>query len=51
MIDGAAGAAWAPGGTLRGVFAFTIVDGTITAIDVFADPERIEQFDVEFITQ
>ena len=51
MIDGAAGAAWAPGGRLRGVFAFTIIGGTITAIDVFADPERIEQFDVEFITQ
>ena len=35
------GAVWAPGGKPRIAFAFTIVDGLITAIDLLADPERL----------
>lgn len=49
LVDGVAGAAWAPGGRLRTVFSFTIADGRITAIDVIADPERLGRLDVEFL--
>lgn len=49
FINGAPGAAWAPGGRLRGVFAFTIADDKITAVDVITDPEHIDQLEVEFI--
>jgi RNA polymerase sigma-70 factor (ECF subfamily) len=41
LVDGAAGAVWAPGGQPRIVFAFTIVGGRITDIDLVADPERL----------
>jgi hypothetical protein len=49
LVDGVAGAAWAPGGRLRTVFSFTIADGTITAIDIIADPEHIGRLDVQFL--
>jgi RNA polymerase sigma-70 factor (ECF subfamily) len=41
LIDGAAGAVWAPGGTPRAVFGFTIAQGKIVAIDMIADPARL----------
>ena len=41
LVDGAAGAVWAPGGRPRVVFGFTIADGRIMAIDLLADPERL----------
>jgi RNA polymerase sigma factor (sigma-70 family) len=41
LVDGAAGAVWAPGGRPRVVFAFTIEGGRITRIDLIADPERL----------
>ena len=46
LIDGAAGAVWAPGGKPRVVFAFTIADGKVAAIEMIADPERIGQLDL-----
>jgi RNA polymerase sigma factor (sigma-70 family) len=46
LVDGAAGAVWAPGGRPRVVFGFTITDGRIVAIDLVADPERIRQLDL-----
>ena len=47
LVDGAAGAVWAPGGQPRVVFAFTIGDdGRIVAIELFADPTRIGQLDL-----
>jgi SnoaL-like domain len=42
LVDGAPGAVWAPGGRPRVVFAFTIADGRIVAIDLLADPERLD---------
>jgi RNA polymerase sigma factor (sigma-70 family) len=45
-VNGAAGAVWAPGGRPRVVFAFTIMDGKIAAIDLIADPARLGQLDV-----
>jgi RNA polymerase sigma factor (sigma-70 family) len=46
LIDGAAGAVWAPGGKPRVVFAFTITGGKVAAIALIADPERIGQLEV-----
>lgn len=49
LVDGAVGAAWAPGGTVRAIFNLTVADGKVTAIDVIADPVRIDQFKVQFL--
>ena len=49
LVDGAAGAVWAPGGRPRVVFSFTISDGKITAIDLIADPDRLRQLDVSIL--
>ncbi len=49
IIDGVAGAAWAPGGQIRAVLNFTVVDGKVTAIDLVADRERLDQLDVELL--
>jgi RNA polymerase sigma factor (sigma-70 family) len=46
LIDGAAGAVWAPGGTPRIAFRFTVTRGKIVAIDILADPERLSQLDL-----
>jgi len=41
LVDGVAGLAWAPGGRIRGLVTFTVVDGRIAEIDVTGDPERL----------
>jgi RNA polymerase sigma factor (sigma-70 family) len=46
LVDGAAGAVWAPGGRPRVVFAFTIAGGRIVEIGLLADPERLRQLDL-----
>jgi RNA polymerase sigma-70 factor (ECF subfamily) len=46
LIDGAAGAVWAPGGQPRVVFAFTVTDGAIVQIELLADPTRLSELDV-----
>src|SRR5438552_15146585 len=43
LVNGAAGAVWAPGGRPRVVFGFTITRGQIIEIDLVADPERLRQ--------
>ena len=48
LVNGAAGAVWAPGGRPRVVFGFTITRGKIVAIDMLADPERLRQLDLTF---
>ena len=49
LVDGAAGAVWAPGGRPRVVFGFTIAGGRIVEIEVLADPERLRQLDLEIL--
>jgi RNA polymerase sigma factor (sigma-70 family) len=49
LVDGAAGAVWAPGGRPRVIFGFTITGGKIVAIDVLADPERLGQLDLAIL--
>ena len=46
LVDGAAGAVWAPHGRPRVVFGFTITHGKITAIDLIADPDHPAQLDL-----
>ncbi len=46
IIDGGAGAAWAPGGQPRAVFAFTIEGGKIVAIEILTEPARLASLDV-----
>jgi RNA polymerase sigma-70 factor (ECF subfamily) len=49
LIDGAAGAAWAPSGVPRAAFVFTIVDGKIVAIEVLSDPEHLSELDLQIL--
>jgi RNA polymerase sigma-70 factor, ECF subfamily len=49
LVDGAAGAVWAPGGRPRVVLAFTIADGRITRIDLLADPERLGRLELTIL--
>ena len=49
VIDGVPGAAWAPGGRIRALISFAVADGKVTAIDLIADRERIDQLDVELL--
>jgi RNA polymerase sigma factor (sigma-70 family) len=46
LVNGAAGAVWAPGGQPRVVFDFTITDGRIVVIDMLADPARLRQLEM-----
>jgi RNA polymerase sigma-70 factor (ECF subfamily) len=49
LIDGVPGAVWAPGGTPRAVFGFTIRDGKVTEIELAADPERLSRLKIEIL--
>ena len=57
LVDGAAGAVWAPGGQLRAVFGFGIAggraegkaEGKIVEIEVTADPARIAELEVRIL--
>jgi RNA polymerase sigma-70 factor, ECF subfamily len=49
LVNGAAGAVWAPGGRPRAVLGFTISDGKIVEIDILADPERLRQLDLALL--
>jgi RNA polymerase sigma factor (sigma-70 family) len=46
LVDGMVQAVWTRGGRPRVVFAFTITDGLVTAIDMLGDPERLAGFEV-----
>jgi RNA polymerase sigma-70 factor (ECF subfamily) len=50
LIDGAAGAVWAPGGTPRVVFGFKIARGKIVEIELLADAERLGQLGLVVIS-
>jgi RNA polymerase sigma-70 factor (ECF subfamily) len=46
LINGVAGAVWAPGGRTRAAFLFTVANGTITAMEILYDPDSIAQLEV-----
>lgn len=47
LVNGIADATWAPGGQPKVAFAFAITDGRIVGIDIFADPERLNELEVQ----
>jgi RNA polymerase sigma factor (sigma-70 family) len=49
LINGAAGAVWAPGGKPAGAFRFTLASGRIIAIELIGDPERLAQLDLTIL--
>jgi hypothetical protein len=49
LINGTAGAVWAPGGKPAGAFRFTLASGRIVAIELIADPERLAQLDLTIL--
>ena len=49
LIDGEAGAVWAPGGQPRVAFRFRFGRGRIVAIDLVADPQRLRDLQVEIL--
>jgi len=46
LVDGLAGAAWAPGGVAKSVFAFTVENGKIVAVDVIMEAEHLAALDL-----
>jgi RNA polymerase sigma factor (sigma-70 family) len=46
LVNGAAGAVWAPGGRPRVVFGITITGGKVVGIELLADPERLRELDL-----
>src|SRR5262245_39193848 len=46
LVNGTAGAMWAPNGHPRNIFRFTIQGGKITAIRVVSDPVQLKQLDL-----
>lgn len=48
-VDGQFGLAWSTDGTPRVVFEFLVRDGRIAAIDLQADPERLQDIDLTLI--
>ncbi|HEX6817804.1 MAG TPA: sigma-70 family RNA polymerase sigma factor [Ktedonobacterales bacterium] len=50
LVGGAVGAVWAPRGKVGSAFAFTIVGGKITAIDIVLDPSRLRQLNPRILT-
>ena len=49
LIDGVPGAVWAPGGTPRVVFGFTIRNGKVVEIELVADTERLSRLKIEIL--
>ncbi|MBX9402267.1 sigma-70 family RNA polymerase sigma factor [Lysobacter sp. BMK333-48F3] len=49
LIDGAAGAVWAPGGTVRGAFLFAVAGERIAGIEVVIDPQRLRQLRISIL--
>jgi RNA polymerase sigma-70 factor (ECF subfamily) len=51
LLDGNPGAVWSLRGEIKVVFAFTVENGLVRAIDLIADPERIAAFEVVSLAQ
>lgn len=51
LVDGTPGAVWSLRGRPKVVFAFSVEDGVVTAIDLLADPERLAALDLQSLEQ
>ena len=49
LLDGTAGAVWAPGGRPRVAFGFAVARGKIVGIDLIADPEQLLRLDLTLL--
>jgi RNA polymerase sigma-70 factor (ECF subfamily) len=49
LVDGRVGAVIAPAGRLQAALLLTIVGGTITEVDIVADPARLAALDVALV--
>jgi RNA polymerase sigma factor (sigma-70 family) len=49
LVDGLAGAVWAPGGKPRVVFGFTVEAGRIVEIELLADPDLLSRLDLALL--
>jgi RNA polymerase sigma factor (sigma-70 family) len=47
LVNGAAGVVVAPEGEAHSLLAFTVTNGKIVEIDIFGDPERLRQLNLE----
>jgi RNA polymerase sigma-70 factor (ECF subfamily) len=47
LIDGTPGAVWSQDGVPRVVFQFTVTGGTVSAIDMVADPDVLARLTIE----
>ncbi|MDF8265604.1 sigma-70 family RNA polymerase sigma factor [Luteipulveratus flavus] len=47
LVDGAYGAAWAPGGRPLSVFVIRVRDGRVAGVEVVVDPEHLAAMDVQ----
>jgi RNA polymerase sigma factor (sigma-70 family) len=47
IVEGAAGAVWAPGGHPRAVLAFTVANGKVVEIEIFADPDSLKRLQLQ----
>ena len=48
LVDGSAGAVWAPGGKPRVVFGFSVLGGRVIRIDLLADPAVLARLRIEY---
>jgi RNA polymerase sigma factor (sigma-70 family) len=51
LVDGAPGAVWSLRGTPQVVFAFTVEDGVVTAVDLLADPGTLARLELQPLPQ
>ncbi len=51
LIDGAAGAVWAPGGKPRAAFRFSVENGTVVRIDIISNAEHVGRLDVTLLAE
>ncbi len=46
LLDGVAGLVWSQGGTTKVAFDFSVIDGAITAIEMIADADVLEEMSI-----
>ena len=51
LVDGAVGAVWAPGGRLNRALRFTMKEGKIAGIEIFADRARLEKLEIAVLSE
>ena len=50
LLDGLAGLVWSQGGAPKVAFDFTVVAGNVTKIEMIADPDVLEEIEIEVLS-